>query len=82
VPAAKKPNLKASKIFGRNVKATREQADLTQEALAHACHVHPVEVSRIERGVRDLRLSTVERYADGLGVPASDLLVGVGRASR
>ena len=50
---------------------------LTQEALAERCDMSPVEVGRAERGVRDLRISTVAKFARGLGVPASDLLRGI-----
>jgi transcriptional regulator with XRE-family HTH domain len=37
----------------------------------------PVEVGRAERGVRDLRISTVFKLARGLGVPACELLRGL-----
>ncbi|MBN9622592.1 MAG: helix-turn-helix transcriptional regulator [Actinobacteria bacterium] len=50
---------------------------LTQEELAHRCRVHPVELARAERGVRDMRVSTVAKIAAGLRVPASELLAGV-----
>jgi transcriptional regulator with XRE-family HTH domain len=50
---------------------------ITQEALAYRCDMHPVEVGRAERGVRDLRISTVVKLARGLGVPACVLLDGI-----
>jgi transcriptional regulator with XRE-family HTH domain len=50
---------------------------LTQEALAERADMHPVEVGRAERGVRDLQVSTIAKIAHGLGVPASELLRGV-----
>lgn len=64
-------------IVGQNVRACRKRADLTQEALADRCGMHLVEVGRAERGVRDLRVSTVAKLAQGLEVPASELLRGV-----
>jgi hypothetical protein len=39
--------------------------------------MHPVEIGRAERGLRDLRVSTVVKIATGLGVPACELLRGV-----
>jgi transcriptional regulator with XRE-family HTH domain len=40
-----------------------------------------VQVSRIERGVREIRLTTLIRLIDGLGVPADRLLDGLLRQS-
>jgi transcriptional regulator with XRE-family HTH domain len=61
---------------GRNIRVNRERLGLTQEALAHRCGMHPVEVGRAERGVRDMRVSTVVKLAHGLGVPPGELLAG------
>jgi transcriptional regulator with XRE-family HTH domain len=60
--------------LGRNVRRAREAAGLTQEGVASRCGVHATEVSRIEAGKRDPRVTTVERLAKALGVSASDLL--------
>lgn len=65
-------------IVGRNIRRFRDEQELTQEALAHRCGIHPVELARAERGVRDMRVSTVAKIAKGLRVPASELLVGIG----
>lgn len=62
---------------GQNIRTNRKQAGLTQEALAHKCDMHPVEVGRAERGTRDLRVSTVAKLAKGLDIPASELLRGI-----
>ena len=64
-------------IVGRNIKATREAAGLTQEEVADRARMHTMEISRYERGVRDLRVSTVARIATALEVSAADLLRGV-----
>jgi transcriptional regulator with XRE-family HTH domain len=39
--------------------------------------VHPTEVSRIERGERDVGVSTVYRLAEALGTSPGSLLDGV-----
>jgi transcriptional regulator with XRE-family HTH domain len=62
---------------GLNIRDRRKEARLTQEALALRCDMHMVEIGRAERGGRDLRLSTVAKIAEGLGVPACELLRGV-----
>jgi transcriptional regulator with XRE-family HTH domain len=62
---------------GQNIRAERKRVGITQEALAERCDMHPVEIGRAERGVRDLRVSTVVKLARGLDVPACRLLRGV-----
>jgi DNA-binding XRE family transcriptional regulator len=64
-------------IVGNNIRAHRKRIGITQEALAHRCDMHPVEIGRAERGVRDLRVSTVAKVAHGLKIAASELLRGV-----
>lgn len=63
--------------FAANLRRERTRVGLSQEALGHACDIHPTEVSRLERAVREPRLSTIVRLARGLGVPPVDLLKGV-----
>ncbi len=63
--------------LGENVRAHRLRLGLTQETLAHRCDLHPVELGRAERGVRDLRLSTIAKLAGGLDVAPADLLDGL-----
>jgi transcriptional regulator with XRE-family HTH domain len=62
---------------GRNIKAQRKRRALTQEELGHRSGMHPVEVGRAERGVRDMRVSTVVKLARGLDVPPMELLRNV-----
>jgi transcriptional regulator with XRE-family HTH domain len=64
-------------IVGSNIRARRDQLGLTQEQAAHRAGIHPVEYARAERGVRDLRVSTVVKIAHGLNVPAGQLLDGL-----
>jgi len=63
--------------FGANLRAAREHAGLTQEALAHLADFHPTEVNRIERGRRNPGLITILRLATALGIPPGDLLTGL-----
>lgn len=61
-------------VFAANVKRARKAAGMTQEQVADASGIHVTEVSRIERGLRDPRISTVLKLADALGAPASQLV--------
>lgn len=63
--------------IGRNIKAQRKGRKLTQEKLAHRAGMHPVEVGRAERGIRDMRVSTVVKLARGLEVPPMELFRGI-----
>jgi transcriptional regulator with XRE-family HTH domain len=52
----------------------RERRNLTQEEVAERSGVHATEVSRMEAGMRDPRVSTLERLADALEVSPGELL--------
>jgi transcriptional regulator with XRE-family HTH domain len=63
--------------FAGNLRRERMRVGLSQEQLGNACDLHPTEVSRLERAVREPRLSTVVRLARGLGVRPARLLDGI-----
>jgi transcriptional regulator with XRE-family HTH domain len=50
---------------------------MSQEDLAFACDMHPTEISRLERNVRDPRFTTIVRLARGLKIRPADLLEGL-----
>jgi transcriptional regulator with XRE-family HTH domain len=52
----------------------RERKDLTQDALAHRAGLHTSIVTRLERGVREPRLTTMMAVAIGLEVSLGELL--------
>ena len=60
--------------FGAKVRAARLARGWTQEDLAHRTGLAVVQVSRIERGVREVRLTTVVRLITALEVRPDDLL--------
>ena len=60
--------------LGTNLREARERLELTQEQVAERCGVHATEVSRIEAGKRDPKVSTLERLAAALEMPAGRLL--------
>jgi transcriptional regulator with XRE-family HTH domain len=59
--------------FGKRVRALRERAGLSQEALAEKAGIHRTYLGGVERGERNLGLKNVLRIAEALGVSASDL---------
>jgi len=49
------------------VKDARKKAKLTQEELAQKVHLKRPHISRIERAETDVRISTLQKIAHGLG---------------
>lgn len=65
------------RLFGCKIRELREQAKLSQEALAAVCGLHRNYVGGIERGERNVGLLNIVALAHGLGVDPSDLLEGI-----
>jgi uncharacterized cupin superfamily protein/DNA-binding XRE family transcriptional regulator len=55
--------------IGSRIRGLREQRDLSLRALAEMCEVSPNTVSLIERGLSSPCVDTLQRLANGLGVP-------------
>jgi len=60
--------------FGHAVRARRTELGLSQEELAERCELDRTYISGVERGRRNPTVQAVFRIAQGLGVPASDLV--------
>jgi transcriptional regulator with XRE-family HTH domain len=60
--------------FGANLRQARTRLELTQEQVAERSGVHATEVSRIEAGKRDPKVSTLERLAAAVELPPARLL--------
>lgn len=63
--------------FGENVRAARAARGWTQEELAHRSGLATVQVSRIERGKREVRLTTFLRLLAAFEAQPDELLVGL-----
>jgi len=60
--------------LGPNLRAARLKLELSQEQVSERSGVHATEVSRIEAGKRDPRVSTVERLARAVKLRPGQLL--------
>jgi ribosome-binding protein aMBF1 (putative translation factor) len=79
--AAKKPAARRAQwrddtpvIVGRQIRALREAAGLSQHELAQRASIRQPDVSSIESGAIDMRLSSANRIARSLGVTLRELL--------
>jgi len=61
--------------FGEVIRRRRVLRKLTQDALADLAGVHRTHVGYAERGDKDIRLTTMFRLADGLGMTPGELFV-------
>lgn len=60
--------------FGDRVRELRHTRGWTQEQLAEAAGMHAVQVSHIEHGRNNAKLSTVVQLARAFGITPSELL--------
>jgi transcriptional regulator with XRE-family HTH domain len=65
------------KRFGENVRRARKARGWTQEDLSGHTGLAVVQVSRVERGAREIRLTTMLRLVRALDVPPGELLDGL-----
>jgi transcriptional regulator with XRE-family HTH domain len=73
----RKRSRKPSEVFAENLKQVRRERGISQMDLGLAVGLHPTAVARLETGQRDPRLATIAKLAQGLGVPAGDLVRGI-----
>lgn len=72
--ASHQSNALLRNIVAANVKDRRLRLGLSQEELADICGYHRTYIGSVERGERNITLSTLEALAKALGVSANDLL--------
>jgi HTH-type transcriptional regulator, competence development regulator len=68
---------RSRRLLAANIRRCRQQSGLSQEDVAQACRCHRTEISLLERGGRDPRLSTLLRVARALRVPVARLVDGL-----
>lgn len=61
-------------LFGQKLRKIRKKQRISQERLAERAGLHRTYVSSVERGERNVSLSTIEKFAHALGVKMSQLM--------
>ena len=70
----RKPTTELTQILSENLRFLRSQKKLSQEELAEQCGIHRTYVGSVERGERNVTLSSLEMFASALGVTVPQLL--------
>jgi transcriptional regulator with XRE-family HTH domain len=60
--------------LGKNLRAARKKLELSQIEVSERSGVEQGEISRIERGIRDPQVSTLEKLAAAVELPPGRLL--------
>ena len=70
----RKPGREIRDILADNIREYRKINNLSQEDLADKCDLHRTYVGSVERGERNVTLSTLEIFAKIMGITVPDLL--------
>lgn len=71
------PKDAVAKRFSENLTRAREEAGLTQEALAQSAEIHRTQIGELLRGTQLPRLDTLLKLAGALNVEPAALLDGL-----
>lgn len=74
VPPRTGKRLREVVAFGERVRELRHAKGWTQERLAEEAGLNSVQISHIERGANEPKLTTILRLARAFGMTASELL--------
>ena len=72
--ALRKPSSPLTATLAANIRAFREVKGLSQEEFADICGLHRTYVGSVERGERNVTLSTLEVFASVMRISVSQLL--------
>jgi DNA-binding XRE family transcriptional regulator len=75
--SSRMPGVSPEEQFARNLRRRREAAGLSQQQLADRTGLHPTEISRLERAVREPRLGTMLKLARGLDIGIEKLVTDI-----
>lgn len=70
----RKPSPPLKTILAKRIKTFRQEHELSQEAFAALCELHRTYIGSVERGERNVTLSTLEVFASVVGVSVPELL--------
>ena len=71
-----KSELSINQKIGKAVRSRRMELGYSQEELADICGLHRTYIGGIERGERNITISSLEGIATGLNCKITDLLEG------
>jgi transcriptional regulator with XRE-family HTH domain len=74
--ALRKPSSPLTAVLAANIRAFREDRGLSQEDFADICGLHRTYVGSVERGERNVTLSTLEVFASVMRLSVPELLSG------
>jgi transcriptional regulator with XRE-family HTH domain len=75
--ALRKPSEQLTAILSANLRSFRRRRQISQEEMAEVCGFHRTYVGSVERGERNVTLSTLEAFAQVLDVSVPSLLTPV-----
>lgn len=82
IKEVRKPSKSIVSILAANIRVYRKLKGLSQEGLADACGLHRTYVGSVERGERNVTLSSLEALGRALGVSVPQLLTPHDHAKR
>lgn len=68
------PSERLTRVLANNIRSFRQKRKLSQEELAAMCDLHRTYVGAVERGERNVTLSTLEAFSSALGVSIAAIL--------
>ena len=74
VKTLRQPSEKLIQILADNILEYRREHGLSQEDFADQCGLHRTYVGSVERGERNVTLSTLEVFATVIGIAVPELL--------
>ena len=78
----RKPSRGLVRILSKNIRQLRRDRGLSQEELSELCGLHRTYVGSVERGERNVTLSTLEAFSNALDVSVPQLLTDKGEDGR
>lgn len=70
----RKPSTELITILAENIRFVRNEKGISQEELAGLCGIHRTYVGSVERGERNVTLSSLELFSSALNVSVPKLL--------
>lgn len=70
----RKPSPPLKAILANRIKEFRQERGLSQEDFAELCEFHRTYIGSVERGERNVTLSTLEVFASVVGISVPELL--------